>query len=33
MEYNSWEVVSNISVPDLVAEFYYKYPAAFRYIH
>ena len=32
-KHNSWKVVSNVFVPDLVVEFYYKYPATPRYIH
>ena len=31
-EHNSWEVASNIKVPDLVAEYYWKYPAAPKHI-
>jgi len=30
---NSWKVVSNISAPDLIVEFYYKHPIAPRYIY
>ena len=32
-EYNSWEAVSNISVLDLIVEYYCKYPIASRYIY
>jgi len=31
-EHNSWEMVSDISAPDLVAEFYHKHLTAPRYI-
>jgi len=31
-EHNSWKVVSNVSAPDLVVEYYCKYPIASRYI-
>jgi len=31
-EHNSWEVASNVKAPDLVAEYYQKYPATLRYI-
>jgi len=31
-EHNSWETASNIKAPDLVAEYYWKHPAAPRYI-
>jgi len=31
-EHNSWEVASNVKVPDLVAEYYRKHPAAPRHI-
>jgi len=31
-EHNSWETASNIKAPDLVAEYYQKYPAAPRHI-
>ena len=27
-EHNSWEVASNVKAPDLVAEYYWKHPAA-----
>jgi len=32
-EHNSWEVASDVKVPDLVVEYYRKYPAAPRHIH
>ena len=32
-EHNSWEVASNVKTPDLVIEYYWKYPAAPRHIH
>jgi len=32
-EHNSWEVASDVKAPDLVAEYYWKYPAAPRHIH
>jgi len=32
-EHNSWEAVSNVSAPNLIVEYYHKYPAAPRYIH
>jgi len=31
-EHNSWEVASNVKAPDLVAEYYRKYPAVPRHI-
>jgi len=31
-EHNSWEVASNVKVPDLVAKYYQKHPAAPRHI-
>jgi len=31
-EHNSWEVVSDVKVPDLIAEYYQKHPAAPRHI-
>jgi len=31
-EHNSWKVASNVKVPDLIAEYYQKYPAAPRHI-
>ena len=31
-EHNSWEVASDVKVPDLVAEYYRKHPAAPRHI-
>jgi len=31
-EHNSWEVASNVKVPDLVVEYYRKHPAAPRHI-
>jgi len=31
-EHNSWEVASDVKAPDLVAEYYRKYPAAPRHI-
>jgi len=31
-EHNSWEVASNIKAPDLVAEYYRRYPTAPRHI-
>ena len=32
-EHNSWEVASNVKAPDLVIEYYWKYPATPRHIH
>jgi len=32
-EHNSWEAASDVKAPDLVAEYYWKHPAAPRYIH
>jgi len=32
-EHNSWEAASNVKVPDLIAEYYQKHPAAPRHIH
>jgi len=32
-EHNSWEMASDVKAPDLVAEYYRKYPAAPRRIH
>jgi len=31
-EHNSWEVASNVKAPDLIAEYYWKHPAAPRHI-
>jgi len=31
-EHNSWEVISNVKAPDLIAEYYQKYPATPRHI-
>jgi len=31
-EHNSWEVASDVKAPDLVAEYYWKHPAAPRHI-
>ena len=31
-KHNSWEVASNVKVPDLVAEYYRRHPAAPRHI-
>jgi len=31
-EHNSWEVASNVKAPDLIVEYYQKYPAAPRHI-
>jgi len=31
-EYNSWEVASDVKVPDLLVEYYRKHPAALRHI-
>jgi len=31
-EHNSWEAASNVKAPDLIAEYYQKYPAAPRHI-
>jgi len=31
-EHNSWKVASDVKVPDLVAEYYRRYPAAPRHI-
>ena len=31
-EHNSWEVASNVKVPDFVAEYYWKHPATLRHI-
>jgi len=31
-EHNSWEVTSNVKAPDLVVEYYRKYPAVLRHI-
>jgi len=31
-EHNSWEAASNVKAPDLVAEYYWKHPAAPRHI-
>ena len=31
-EHNSWEVASDIKVPDLVTEYYWKHPAAPKHI-
>jgi len=31
-EHNSWEVVSDVKAPDLVAEYYQRHPAAPRHI-
>jgi len=31
-EHNSWEVASNVKAPDLVIEYYWKYPATPRHI-
>jgi len=31
-EHNSWEVASDVKVPDLVAEYYQKHPATPRHI-
>ena len=31
-EHNSWEIASNVKVPDLVAEYYWKHPVAPRHI-
>ena len=31
-EHNSWEVASDVKVPDLIAEYYQKHPAAPRHI-
>ena len=32
-EHNSWKAASNVKAPDLVAEYYWKHPAAPRHIH
>jgi len=32
-EHNSWEVASDIKVPDLITEYYRRHPAAPRHIH
>jgi len=32
-EHNSWEVASDVKAPDLITEYYQKYPATPRYIH
>jgi len=31
-EHNSWESTSEVSTPELTAEFYHKYPGALRHI-
>jgi len=31
-EHNSWEVASDVRAPDLITEYYRKYPAAPRHI-
>jgi len=31
-EHNSWEVASDVKVPDLVVEYYQRHPAASRHI-
>jgi len=31
-EHNSWEVASDVKAPDLIAEYYWKHPAAPRHI-
>jgi len=31
-EHNSWEIASDVKTPDLIAEYYRKYPAAPRHI-
>jgi len=31
-EHNSWEIASDVKAPDLIMEYYQKYPAALRHI-